>query len=826
MMAPLWRNMLSGALMLTLAIACAIGAILVYFTQDLPDYSVLEEYNPPVVTRLYAADGRVLQEYAHERRIFVPIDAMPKMLINAFLAAEDRQFYSHPGVNIMSIIRASAQNFLNAGNDRSMIGGSTITQQVVKNFLLNKDRTYTRKIKEAILAYRITKAYSKDRILELYLNEIYLGGRSYGVAAAALHYFNKSLDQLNVEEMALLAALPKAPSAFDPRRNYERAEQRRNWVIRSMAEEGFVSREEAERAMAQPIIMRTRDSEQTADASFFAEEVRRELLKTYGEKQLYGGGLAVYTTVDPDVQTMARDALKNGLREYDRRHGYRGALKNIDGVDNWMKAVREIELPAMVDSDWQLAVVLKIKKDEATIGLVNGERNVIKLEESRWARKWIQGQFLAGEVQSMVDVVRRGDVILVSRKDDHYLLEQVPELGGAIVVMDPYSGKVIALQGGYNFEKSQFNRATQAHRQPGSAFKPFAYLAALEKGYTPATLVNDEPLELYWGTGDNLQIWKPANYSEDFLGPTTLRRGLELSRNVMTVRLAVDIGIEKIVEIAKRFGISDNPVRNFSTALGANETTVLRLVNAYAALVNSGKRVEPHFVERIQDRNGKTVWRRDTRDCVACRLGTRESTEAAEFPHVVDNTSSVTDPYSAYQIVHMLEGVVQRGTARKASELGIPLAGKTGTTNNANDAWFIGFSSEIVVGVFMGFDTPRSLGEKETGSSVALPVFIDFMKSYYKDRKPAPFAIPSGIEMVRIDYQTGYLPTSDTPKNEIVVEAFKPGTAPTQSVEYQQIFDPFTEGMPIESPTPLGDDMEDYNIPQEGPTSMGTGGIY
>lgn len=825
---------ISGILTLVLLGMLSVVGVVYYFTKDLPDYTQLEEYNPPVVTRFYSADAKVMEEYARERRIFVPISAMPDMLIKAFLAAEDRNFYNHPGVDVMSVLRAAMQNVMNIGTGKSLIGGSTITQQVVKNFLLSNERTLTRKIREAILAYRISQVYSKDRILELYLNEIYLGNRSYGVAAAALYYFNKSLDQLDLEEAALLAALPKAPSSYDPTRNYADALERRNWVLRSMAEEGLVPASEALAAMEKPIQLRERDPEQRTHASFFSEEVRRTLAKEYGEQKLYQSGLSVHTTLKPELQTMARDTLREGLLNYDRRHGYRGPITNLSGAEDWQAALVKVDVPDMAPDAWQRAVVLSTSSEKAQLGLTSGERTDITMEGVEWARPWVEGQKVVAKPEAVSDVLNKGDVILIAKNaDDVWELKQVPDVSGAIVVMDAHTGKVLAMQGGFSFSGSQFNRATQALRQPGSAFKPFAYLAALEQNYTPATLVNDEPIELYWGSGENLQIWTPQNYSGDYYGPTTLRRGLEFSRNVMTVQLALNIGINKITEVAERFDINDKLPQNFSTVLGAAETTLLRLTNAYAMLVNGGKRVDPVMVDRIYDRNGILIYRNDTRSCPGCQPDAHGKISRVP-PEIKDDRERVTHPIYAYQMVSMMEGVVKRGTARKASNLGFPLGGKTGTTNDTYDAWFVGFSPNYVTGVYVGFDNPRTLGDKETGSSVALPIFMDFMKQAEAGKSHPPFPIPPGIKMTRIDYHTGYLPNYDTPEEDIIYEAFRAGSEPTYAMGWNDIYDPVSTSLTIQAPAPLGENPESPTQPQqpkrrvldENPVTLGTGGIY
>lgn len=827
---PFLRTVLSLLLMAFLALMVGAVVIVYYFTADLPDYSQLEEYVPPVVTRIYTSDGKILEEYARERRIFVPIKAIPKQVVQAFLAAEDRNFYIHPGIDFMSIVRAGAQNVLNIGQKKSMIGGSTITQQVVKNFLLTNERTFSRKAKEAILAYRLTSLYTKDQILELYLNEIYLGGRSYGVAAAALNYFNKSLNELTLEEAALLAALPKAPTAFDPRRNYARAESRRNWVLDGMSEVGAITKEQATAAKKQPILLKNRSEEEHTDAAFFAEEIRRELVKKYSVKNVYEGGLTVFSTIVPEYQTMAVNALRTGLEEYDRRHGWRGPITNINGVENWIDALKKLEASSdFPDVGWQIATVLKLTANDVEIGLSDGKRGTITLDDMKWARKWMPEQYVSDEVKKPEDILKRGDVVWVLKqeKDKNYSLKQVPDVGGGIVVQDAHTGKILAMQGGYSFEKSQFNRATQALRQPGSAFKPFAYLAALEHGYTPATLVNDAPIELYWGSGANLQTWSPKNYAGDYLGPTTLRRGLELSRNLMTIRMSLDIGIGRITEIAKRFGINDNPKRNFSTVLGSTETTLLRMTNAYAMIVNGGIRVHPTFIDRIQDRTGTVLYRSDIRPCEGCNFSEKTTSMSRVPPKLPEVGERIADSVNSYLMVNMLEGVVKRGTAVKAASLGLPLAGKTGTTNNNLDAWFIGFTPDTVIGVYVGFDTPRSLGAKETGASAALPIFMNYVKESSKGKSNPPFRIPSGVRMAQIDYFTGYLPTNNTAQKDKIFEAFPAQKVPDKAVDFYSLTNPDSGNAPIEAPAPLSDGEEaPVRRIEEAPATLGTGGFY
>ncbi|MCE3232547.1 MAG: penicillin-binding protein [Rickettsiaceae bacterium] len=780
-----WVNILAAAMTLLFIGVFAATLIVFYlvfhFGADLPDYSQLANYSPPTVTRLYAADGRLMEEYAKEKRLFVPINAIPKRVSNAFLSAEDKNFYKNPGIDLESIIRAAFKNIANMGNNKSLVGGSTITQQVVKNFLLSNEKSLDRKIKEAILSFRITQSYPKDKILELYLNEIYLGNRSYGVAAAALDYFNKSMDELTIEEAAMLASLPKAPSSLDPRKFPDKAKARRDWVIGRMVEDGYINEVEALLAMSKPITVVNRDAtEIVSNASFFAEEVRQKMAALYGEQGVYENGLAVRTTLKPELQTYAQNALRNGLVSYDRRHGYRGPIKQITDMENWKDSLNGVTAPASLGV-WKLAVVLKNEKTKAQIGFKDGSTGEILLENMKWARKYISEDRQDGAVKQPSDILAIGDVIAVSANEDDkktvYKLEQIPKINGAIVAMDPHSGRVLALVGGYYYGDSQFNRATQAKRQPGSAFKPFVYLSALENGFSPNSIILDEPVEL--DMGQNQPGWSPQNYSGDFYGPTTLRVGVEKSRNAMTVRLAQALGIDKVIEVAKRFGINDNPQRNFSMVLGTAETTLLNLTNAYAMLVNGGKRVSPSLIERIQDRNGKTIFKMDNRDCPVCLIvDDSEKGNLINPPSLEDNRETIAPPIETFQMVSILEGVVQRGTAIRLRDMSRSLAGKTGTTNDSFDTWFMGFSADLVVGVYVGFDNPASLGKFETGSAVALPIWKEFMEHALANTPDVPFRRPSGVKVVKINAKTGLLPTPDTPKRDIIYESFKEGTEP------------------------------------------------
>ncbi len=832
------QKILIAFFVLLLTAWLAVAGLEKYYSHDLPDIEQLAQYNPSVTTRLYASDGRLLEEYAKEKRIYVPINAMPRVLINAFIAAEDKNFYTHPGVDVFGIVRAVTQNIANriTGSERALIGASTITQQVAKNMLLSRERTYQRKVKEAILATRMTQAYSKDRILELYLNEIYLGAGSYGVAAAALNYFNKSIDELSVEEAAVLAALPKAPSAFDPRHNEPRARERRDWVIDRMYEEKFITEGQAKTAKVEPIQLRSREKTEVASADFFAEEVRRALEKVYGTEALYSSGLSVITTLDPALQQQAEKALKHGLLQYDRRQGYRGRIASINMKEKWPEALAAVPKPAGL-AEWSLAVVLSANKDGYEIGIDTNTRGALPFEGIEWATRTPEGK-----EKPAAKLFKAGDVIAVEQHKEvegRYVLRQIPKISGALVALDPHNGRVLAMVGGYTYEKTQFNRATQARRQPGSAFKPFVYAAALENGFTPGTLVRDEPIEFEMSgnpkaiTGkrsrdpaleEEAKIWAPQNYSGDFYGPTTLRVGLEQSRNVMTVRLGLAMGIDKVTEIAKRFDINPQAEPNLSSVLGSAETTLISLTNAYGMLVNGGKRIFPAMIERIQDRNGSTVYRRDTRVCAGCSYRVRSDLPSTLVPpFLVDERAEVIDSHTAYQTVSLMEGVVQRGTGTRALAIGKPVGGKTGTTNDSKDAWFVGFSPDLVAGVYIGFDTPAPLGKDETGSSIALPVFVEFMQEALKDKNATPFRIPSGIKLVKIDHMTGALPSEETPRGGTIMEAFKPGTEPKISILRSQL-NAAASNTPATTAVPEG--WEENPRTRDTPETRGTGGIY
>lgn len=777
-----------------------IAFIVNHYGNDLPDHSQLKNYEPPIVTRLYAGDGRLMAEFAQEKRVFMPIETIPPMVINAFIAAEDKNFYEHEGVDLRAIARAALGNFKNIGSGRRPKGASTITQQVAKNFLLTNEVSYERKIKEAILAYRMERAISKDKLLELYLNEIYLGARAYGVAAAALEYFGKSLEELSIAEVAYLAALPKAPNNYHPVRNRKRATERRNWVISRMLDDGHITKAQAELATLAPLETSPRDDSAIVDAPYFAEDVRRILSAKYGEESLYGGGLAVRSTIDPKLQEIAQKTLQDGLMAYDKRRGWRGPLQNFSSLDDWRN--RLIELPTSEDklSHWLRAVVLSVEPSKAVIGFEDGGKGEIRLEDLGWARKYLNDGYARGAVVTSVkQVLKAADVIYVEPYEGNYALRQVPLIQGGLAALDPHTGRILAMQGGWKYGFSQqFNRATQAQRQPGSAFKPLVYLAALEKGFTPATLVLDAPFVIEDRPGN---FWSPTNYSNEFYGPTPIRVGVEKSRNLMTVRLADHIGMETISEYAKRFGVTEKMPPLLANSLGAGETTLLKMTAAYGVFVNGGKQITPTLIDRIQDRRGQTIFRHDTRPCQNC--GDLIKWQSQHAPEIADVREQLADPRTSYQMVSILEGVVQRGTGVRIKSLNRPLAGKTGTTNESKDAWFVGFSPDLVVGVYAGFDDPRSLGKKETGSSVAVPIFKSFMEAALKDVPITPFRTPPGIRNVQINAETGQ--RANPGDQKVIWEAFVEGTEPSENM---YILD--GQGISLFSPGNFDDGSAEY----------------
>lgn len=754
-----------------IAIATTITIFYIY-SKELPQYSQLTDYHPPLVTRIYSSDGKLMEEYANEHRIFVPITSIPRSLIEAFLAAEDKNFYSHQGVDLVSTSRAAITNTLSILKGKRLKGGSTITQQVVKNFLLTSERSLARKVKEAILSYKITKAFNKDQILELYLNQIFLGKSAYGVAAAALHYFDKSVEELDLAESAFLAALPKSPSNFDPSKYYDKARIRRNYVLSRMYEDGYIGKETALEAMKEKIILKHRSPLETVQADYYAERVRDEVVKMVGKDSFYNDGLTIITSLDSKMQESAIDALRFGIRQYDQKRGYRGRIAFIDLSKNldWHKELLAVPKPVSL-LEYDLAIILEVKDKEVKIGLKSNNESKILLSDMLWAKT---------NLKSAKDFLKNGDVVVVEAKKDSYALRQIPEVNGALMVMNN-KGKVLAMQGGYDFAKSKFDRATQALRQPGSLSKSFVYLAALESGIAPSTIFDDAPISISQGAG--MPNWNPRNYGGKFLGNITMRTGLEKSRNLITVRVAKTVGLSKVIEIIKRFGVNDNPRKFYSMVLGSVETTLERMTSAYAMIGGGGEQVTPHFIEFIKDRNGKVIYKRDHRPVQM--LVSDEDLDAALPPILPElQTKRVTDEASNYQITSMLAGVVERGTAASAKKLGKIMAGKTGTTNDSKDTWFVGFTPLITVGTYIGYDAPKTLGKSATGSNVALPVYINFMEKAYKDIPSLAFKVPDSIKLKHIDQRSGHIVESGG-----IIEAFKVNSPERSDDDDIDIFD-------------------------------------
>ena len=790
----------ASGVVLFLAGSAVAGFLLWRASKDLPSYDSLAKYEPPVMTRIHAHDGALIAEYARERRIFVPINTVPKLVINAFLSAEDRRFYEHGGLDMTGIVRAGlkfVESKIKGGG--SLQGASTITQQVAKNFLLSSERTFDRKLREAILAIRIERAYKKDKILELYLNEIYFGIGSYGVAAAALNYFGKELDQLTLEDAAFLAALPKAPNNYHPTKDgtRQRAMARRNWILDQMVENGHIKADEAKVAKAKPIDVRFRSfGTQIYAADYFAEEVRRTIITEFGEEKLYGGGLSVRTTLDPKLQALARRALIDGLVAFDRVvrsddrggtiGGWRGALNKIDVAGDWGTALAQMDVATDI-APWRLGVVTNVERNKVTVGLrpnklpdgrVPAERHGVEIfyDEIKWANR------KPSRTPGPADVLSVGDVIWVSPKDPSnadkpgavWSLMQVPEVGGGLVAMDPHTGRVLAIVGGFSFAMSQFDRAAQAKRQPGSSFKPFVYAAAMDNGYKPTSIVLDAPIEIEQGPGK--EVWRPENYNKSqSLGPATLRTGIEKSRNQMTARLGQDMGMPLVVEYSRRLGIYDDLAPLPAMVLGAGETTLLRITGAYAMLSNGGKKIKPTLIDRIQDRWGKSVWRHDKRSCTGCTV---ETWRNQQEPDIADDRQQIMDPHTAYQMTSIMEGVVQRGTATVLKQYlpDLPVAGKTGTSNDSKDVWFVGYTPDLVVGVFVGFDSPKPMGKAATGGQIAAPIFGNFMKVALAGKKAVPFRQPPGIKLVRVNARTGL--RAQGGDSESILEVFKPNEDP------------------------------------------------
>lgn len=819
--------------MIFLGLSGALVYVIWDVAKGLPDYKQLASYEPPVMTRIHAADGSLLAEYADERRLFVPINSVPKRLIQAYISAEDKTFYTHGGLDWRGIAAAGIRYIqVKLTGKGQIVGASTITQQVAKNFLLNNEQTIERKLREAIIVQRIEAAFSKDQILELYLNEIFLGLNSYGIAAASLNYFGKSLTELSLDEMAYLAALPKGPNNYHPFRHKDRAIERRNWVLFQMLDNDYITQAEFDEATKKPLVVNPRPfGAQLFAAESFAEEVRRELAQMYGKDALGKGGLSVRTTLDPKLQIYARQALARGLTAFDRKRGFRGPVKKVDVQGDWGLLIAKPQ-PSADMAPWRLAVVLDVNEQQAAVGLqpkllpdgkpeAVRETGVIPLALMNWARAYVDGTKLGPKIEKVNDVLAKGDVVYVyPGSDGQWHLMQMPDVEGALVAMDPHTGRVLSLVGGFSYGKSQFNRAVQAMRQPGSSFKPIAYAAALDNGYTPSSVVLDAPVEYNMPNGE---VWKPKNYQDKFFGPSTLRRGIEQSRNVMTVRLADDLGMTRIVDLAQRLGLYDKMPLQLSMALGAGETTLMKMTTAYSIFANGGKKVQATLIDRVQDRYGRTIFRFDKRDCSFCQQETY--TENSAEPELMDVREQVMSPYTAYQITSMMEGVVQRGTGKKLQIVGKPVAGKTGTSNEEKDAWFIGYTPDLAVGVYVGYDNPKPMGKGRTGGELAAPIVADFMRLALREQPATPFRVPRAVELIPIDANTGQRAVFGD--EGVILEAFKPGEEPADSTK---IIGEDLAAVSSESIYGAGQQLvppADIEQPlEEGGLTTGTGGLY
>ena len=747
------KNSLVISAIFLLIFFIGLFSILWTFSSNIPDYKFLKSYKPPVSSKVYSGDGFLVADFSREKRIFVPFTSIPKNVINAFLSAEDKNFFSHPGVDAKGVLRATINNIKNILSSKRLEGASTITQQVAKNFLLTNEVSLNRKIKEAILAFRIERALSKERILELYLNQIYLGSGAYGVAAASLEYFDKSIKELDYGEAALLAALPKAPSKYNPYRNKELAKFRRDLVLDNLFDNNFLNSKELQRLKKIEIKLKKKKKVFLEDAQYYIEDVRKNIIERLTYEKVYNQGFNINTPINLELQKIATQSLREGLIMYDQRKGWRGPLLNKKYHDKWFRGLEKFNIEKSIN--WELAIIKRINQFSAIIETQNKEEGVIEYKDISWTKKEFDQLF------------KKGDVIYVENlKKNSYSLKQIPKINGGIVIMDPYTGRVLALSGGFSFKNSEFNRASQALRQPGSAFKPFVYALALENDHTPSSLVLDAPLVL--DQGSDLKMWKPENYGKKFYGPSTLRTGLEKSRNLMTVRIAQRIGVNKVANFSKELGIYDNPESLLSISLGSAETTLLKLTSAYSAFANGGKLVRPIIIDRIQDSEGNTIVNNEKRSCLNCN---QISFTSGEYPVVRDGYKQVFSPQTAYQITSLLEGVIKRGTGKKLKKLKLNLAGKTGTTNENTDAWFIGFTSNFVVGVYVGMDNPSPLGKYETGSKTALPIFEKFVKRAVKKYDARPFKVSEGITLMVIDPDTGQK-AKFTSKNTII-EAYK-----------------------------------------------------
>jgi penicillin-binding protein 1A len=752
-MSKFFKNIILAFTGFSLIFAFIVLGILWSFSNNIPDYKFLKNYKPPVSSKVYSGNGDLVADFSKEKRIFVPFNSIPKTVINAFLSAEDKNFFSHPGVDARGVLRAVVNNIQNIIKSKRLEGASTITQQVAKNFLLTNEVSLNRKIKEAILAFRIERALSKERILELYLNQIYLGSGSYGVAAASLEYFDKSIKELNYAEAALLAALPKAPSKYNPYRDIDLAKFRRNLVLKNLLDNNFINSENYEKLIKKNINLKKTKKVFLEDSQYYIEEVRKKIINNLTYEKVYKQGFYINTPIDLELQKIATNSLREGLIKYDKRKGWRGVLTNKSYNANWFNNLEKYKVEKSID--WKIAIVKGVKKFSAEIETENSVKGIIEYKDISWTKKEFE------------ELLKPGDIIYVKKNGyNKFSLKQMPKINGGIVVMDPYTGRVLALSGGFSFKNSEFNRVSQALRQPGSAFKPFVYALALENNYTPSSLILDAPLVLEQGS--DLKMWKPENYGKKFYGLSTLRTGLEKSRNLMTVRIAQNIGVDKIVNFSKKLGIYEKPDQLLSISLGSTETTLLKLTSAYSSFVNGGKLIKPIIIDRVQDSEGITIVNNDKRSCLNC---SEISYTSEDYPIINDEYEKVFSPQTAYQVTSLLEGVVQRGTGKKLKDLKLNLAGKTGTTNKNTDTWFIGFTSNLVIGVYVGMDDPKPLGKYETGSKVALPIFKNFVKKGVKKSDARPFKVSNGITMMVIDPITGE--KAKFSSKDTIIEAYK-----------------------------------------------------
>ena len=767
----LFKKIILLTFSVSLIMSIVVIAILWAFSNKLPDYKFLKNYKPPVSSKVYAGEGQLVSDFSKEKRIFVPYEAIPNKVINSFLSAEDKNFFSHPGVDAKGIIRATIKNISNIIYSKRLEGASTITQQVAKNFLLSNEVSINRKIKEAILAFRIERALTKKRILELYLNQIYLGQGSYGIASASLEYFNKPIDELNYAEASLLAALPKAPSKYNPYKNLKLAKYRRDLVIKNLLDNKYINDQQYKKIVNEEIKLNKRKKIFLEDTRYYVEDIRKYVVNKFGFDRVYKKGLSIKTPINLNLQNIATKALRKGLENYDRRKGWRGPLINKKNIINWDNGLEKFELEKSIG--WDLAIIKKINKFNSLIETKKKEAGIIEYKDISWTKK---------EFDEIFEV---GDVIYVSKiKDKQYELKQLPKINGGIVAMDPFTGRVHAISGGFSFKKSEFNRASQALRQPGSAFKPFIYALALENNFSPNSIVLDAPLVLEQGS--DLKMWKPENYGKKFYGPSTLRMGLEKSRNLMTVRIAQEVGVKKIATFSKKIGIYENPEELLSISLGSEETTLLKLTSAYCSFVNGGKKIEPILIDRIQDSEGETFFNSETRTCENCN---QISYSTESIPKISDNFQQVLSPQTAYQITSILEGVIKRGTGKRLKDLKLDIAGKTGTTNKNTDTWFVGFTSKLVIGAYVGMDDPKPLGRYETGAKTAMPIFKYFVKNAVKKKDARPFKVPVDISMVVIESKTGK--KADFGSKETIIEAFKREKIDNDYMLFENINDRF-----------------------------------